>query len=121
LTPGSGTATSGDDFDVQPVTFAWADGESDPKFISIPIRDDPNEEPSETFTVELSNPTGGAIIGPRSSATITIGASDEPPPPPLSGTSGGGGLGFLSLLLLGIAQVLNSVWLKLGSNALLRR
>src|SRR5207247_6734577 len=35
--------------------------------------------PSETFTVSLSAPTGGAVLGTHPSATVTIPAANIPP------------------------------------------
>jgi hypothetical protein len=104
VTPISGTATAGDDFAAEPVTVSWADGDWDSKSVLIAIRDDTVEESNEAFTVTLSNPTGGAVIGPRSTATIRIEANDRPPP----NAGGGGALGFLSVLLLGFVAFLRS-------------
>ena len=105
LTPIAGTATAGDDFVADPVTVSWADGDADWKFVEFLIVNDTVEEPAESFTVELSNPTGGAVIGPQSSATVQIQMSDRPPQP----ASGGGGIfGYLSLLLLGVTAFLRS-------------
>ncbi len=112
LTPVARTAAAGDDFDAMPVTLSWADQESGAKLVEIPIRDDSRREADEIFTVELSNPAGGAIIGPRSSATITIAANDQPiPPVPGRGGGGGGGgsSGWLSLLLLGLAELFRTI------------
>ena len=108
LTPVGGTATAGDDFAAEPVTLSWIDGESNYKVVEIPIRNDTAQEANETFTVELSNPTGGAVVGPRSSTTFTISANDQPPPPPPDSGGGGGAFGYLSLLLLGVIRFLRS-------------
>jgi len=88
------------------VTVSWADGDADWKFVEFLIVNDTVEEPTESFTVELSNPTGGAVIGPQSSATVRIEMSDQPLPEPASG--GGGVFGYLSLLLLGVMTFLRS-------------
>ena len=96
LTPVGGTATAGDDFAAEPVTLTWIDGEPDYKVVEIPIRNDTAQEADKSFTVELSNPTGGAVVGPRSSLTITIAANDAP----TSGGGGGGGTTGLELLAL---------------------
>lgn len=45
--------------------------------ITIPIHGDTTVEDDETFTVTLSNPTGGAELGSRRSATITLVNDDE--------------------------------------------
>ncbi len=101
VTPTAGTADAGDDFDATPVTLNWAANDSAPQSILIPIVDDDESEGLETFSIELSDPTGGAIIGPRATGVIDIGSNDGP-----SGGGGGGGgtTGWLSLLLLLLAE-----------------
>jgi hypothetical protein len=63
----------------------WADGDTDPKTVNIAIVDDLLVEGDETFTVTLSNATGGAILGAPVGATITVTDNDvaalEPPVP----------------------------------------
>jgi len=100
-----GTATAGDDYVAGPVTVSWADGELGSKSVKIALRDDGIKESLETFTVQLSNPTGGAFIGPTSTMTITIRDND------IGQSSGGGGaFGFLSVLLLGAVRFLRSLF-----------
>ncbi len=103
LTPVAGTASAGSDFDPTPVTVSWADGEGGPKTVKINIPADLFAEPNETFSLKLSNPTGGALLGPRSTADVTIAASAAQPP---SSGGGGGSLGMLGLLLLGAVKFL---------------
>jgi len=112
VTPVTGTATTGADFDADPVTVSWADQDFESKLVQIPIINDTDQEGNETFIVELSNPTGGALIGPHSASTITIEANDAPPPRPPSPNRGGGGgsTGLLSLLFLGLAEFIRSLW-----------
>ncbi len=55
----------------------FADGELS-KIIAIPLFDDTLDEPSETFTVMLTNPAPGTRIGPSPSAQITIIDDDIP-------------------------------------------
>jgi uncharacterized delta-60 repeat protein len=100
LTPVSGTATAGTDFPADPVTLVWADGDSNWKTAQFAITDDTEEELNETFTVELSNATGGAVIGPQSTTTVSIARSDQPIVE--SKKKGGGAVEFLSLMLLGL-------------------
>ncbi len=103
LTPLSGTAIAGADFDGTQVTVSWADGEWGYKTAVIPIVDDSATEPTETFSVQLSNPTGGAVIGAPSSTTVRILTNDQPVAAQRSG--GSGSVGFMSLLLLGMLKI----------------
>jgi hypothetical protein len=104
LTLIAGTATAGTDFVADPITLTWADGEGGVKTARVPIIDDTLEETFEDFTVNLSNATGGAVIGSGSSRRIGIAGNDQ------STSSGGGGaFGFLSLLLLGLLKTMR--WL----------
>ena len=108
LTAKGVTAEEGEDFDADPVTITWADGETGGKQVEIALPDDSNREDRETFSIELSNPTGGSILGASTSYVITIAASDSPPPPPPPPPGGGGAAGFLSLLLLGLAELIRA-------------
>ncbi len=65
------TTTAGADYVGTNVILTFADGEG-AKTIAVSILDDLLVESSEFFNVQLSNPTGGAIIGAPSSATVTI-------------------------------------------------
>jgi hypothetical protein len=67
----NGTATAGHDFLDNPISVAFAPGETT-KTISIPILDDARFEPTETFTLRLVNPSDGASIGTQGAATFTI-------------------------------------------------
>jgi uncharacterized delta-60 repeat protein len=104
----SGTATAGEDFRAESSTQCWGDQDQEPKYIAIEIVDDTVREPNESFTVALSNPTGGAVIGPRGDATITIAANDRPVRVQRGG-GGGGSTGFLAVILLGLAGILRAV------------
>jgi hypothetical protein len=44
--------------------------------VTIPILNDTRDEPAETVALRLSNPTGGATLGARSTATLTINDND---------------------------------------------
>jgi hypothetical protein len=79
-------------------TLTWADGDAKSKTISFDLTDDPWKEGSETFSITLEQPTGGAIIAPgRGIVTVSIEASDldgkQPP-------GGGGGFALVELLWL---------------------
>ena len=109
----SGSATAGSDFTSASGTLTWADGDTSVKTITVDTRNDSTDESDETFTVTLSNPTGGAALGSSSQATVTIvdddsPAAQPPPPTPSGGSSGGGSMGFLSLLLLGITRLVRA-------------
>jgi len=67
--PSDYTATSG--------TLTFNDGETS-KPLSIPIIDDNTPEGLESFTLTLSNPTGGAALGGITSANLVIQDNEEP-------------------------------------------
>lgn len=67
----AGTADAGVDFNIASGTLSFADGETS-KTLNIPIVNDTAIEANETFSVILSNPSGGATLGTASSATVTI-------------------------------------------------
>ena len=67
----NGTATAGSDYTAASNTLSWANGESGTKSFAILISDDALNEGLETFTVNLSNATGGASIG-TGTATVSI-------------------------------------------------
>jgi polyhydroxybutyrate depolymerase len=65
------TATSGLDYTGIANTLAFAPGEK-VKLLRIPILNDGIKEPTETFRVTLSHPTGGAVLGSRTTTTVSI-------------------------------------------------
>ena len=77
-----GTAASGADFTPASGTLAWADGDASARTISIALADDTLVEGTETFTVTLSAPTGGATLGSPAAATVSIADNDSPPQQP---------------------------------------
>ena len=75
--------------------------------------DDEEREDAETFSVEISEPTGGAVIGPRNVATFSIAANDltqsgQGGGNGSGGNGGGGAAGLVSLLLLGLAEAVRA-------------
>jgi len=68
------TATNGLDYTGITNTLSFAPGER-VKLISVPILNDGITEPTKTFRVTLSNPSGG-ILGPRTTATVSIQDND---------------------------------------------
>lgn len=74
---GDGTATAGDDYTAAAGTLNWADGDGAPKMVVIDVTDDAAAEDAESFTFNLSNPTGDAALG-AATATVTILDNDTP-------------------------------------------
>lgn len=75
---GSGNATVATDYTGLSAAnvLSWTDGEGIAKPCSVAIIDDAEVEVAETFTVELSNPAGGAKLENPQSANITIEDND---------------------------------------------
>jgi Ca2+-binding RTX toxin-like protein len=78
LTPSNGTATAPADYSNTPITVNFAAGQTS-QTITIPIVDDNLFESNETVNLTLSNPTGGAILGPQQTAILTIVDNDPQP------------------------------------------
>jgi len=83
-TTSDGTAKAGQDFGVRNSAVqrtgivSWPAGDATDKTFTIPILQDASSEGPETFTVSLSMPAGGLVLGAPSVATVTI-EDDEPP------------------------------------------
>ena len=73
----AGSATVGEDFEEVSGTLEWADGDRSDRTFTVPILDDDEDEPQETFGLILSNPTGGATLQSPSSTTVRIKPSDR--------------------------------------------
>jgi Ca2+-binding RTX toxin-like protein len=85
---GTNTASAGD-FTANSQTVTFAQGETSKTF-TVQTTEDLMDEANETFTVGLSNATGGATISPTAgTATGTIVDDDAPPPPIVYGGSSG--------------------------------
>ncbi len=104
-----GSATDGSDFASTSGTLTWAAGDAEAKTIEIPINDDTLDEPDETFTVSLDNPTDGFGLTANSAVTVTIVDNDSTSgggDGDGDGGGGGGGSGALAWLeLLGLAAL----------------
>lgn len=75
------TATAGSDYVTNSGTLNWADTDNTAKTITINISDDTTYEGAvdETFSITLSNPTGGSTLGAQTTLTVTI-QEDDPAP-----------------------------------------
>lgn len=103
-----GSATSAD-FATATGTLTWQANDTSLKLITLTLTPDAGDEPDESFTVNLSNPSAGTQIG-SASATVTIVDDDSPSSPPGSGGGGsGGGGGQESLITLLLLAALASV------------
>lgn len=71
----SGTATSGSDFTATSGTVTFLPSQTT-QTVSVPTIDDTTTESAETFTMSLSSPTGGSVLGTPNSATATINDND---------------------------------------------
>ncbi len=102
----NGTATAGTDYTATSGTLSFADGQAS-RTISVPVLEDSSVEGNESFTLTLSNATGGAILGSPAAVTVTITDNDTaPPPPPPSGGGGGGSVDPKLLMMLALVGLL---------------
>jgi uncharacterized delta-60 repeat protein len=97
VAPTSGTAISAVDFGSATSIVCWDDQDVDSKMVEVPIIDDNHREDIESFSLALSAPTGGAVIGAQDTATVTLYDNE---PPPVRG--GGGPAGLVEILLLAL-------------------
>lgn len=87
---GNGTAAAGTDYGTlgsaaqKTGTLTWAAGVTTPKTITIglataniPVINNTAVDSSRTFTVNLGTPTGSAVLGANTSATVTINDNDS--------------------------------------------
>jgi uncharacterized delta-60 repeat protein len=90
LTTQGASAQAGSDFEPITTTVRFGAGDTSPRLVEIPLREDAQVEPAETFTVELGDARCGSL-GARNRATVTIVDDDQvpTPPPPPSFTIGG--------------------------------
>ncbi len=82
LSMNNGTATKSD-YNKSPIVINFADGDSTPKVIKIPILNDSVRESNESFSMNLSRPQGRVSIGSQRTAVLTIVDNDSS----LTGTS----------------------------------
>jgi hypothetical protein len=74
-TTANGTAVAGSDYGATSSTVTFAPGEYS-KNITIPIINDSVSEPTESFSVALSNPSNNATLGVQANTTVTISDND---------------------------------------------
>lgn len=75
---GAGATADAGDFTFTPGTITFPAGTDTAQFITIPINDDGDQEPQESFTLVISNPTNGAAIT-NDTMRISIIDNDAPP------------------------------------------
>lgn len=73
---GAGSATAGADYTPATGTLVWENGDTAAKSIPVATIDDTAVEGPESFFVNLTNPTGGAILGNPNVAVVTINDND---------------------------------------------
>jgi hypothetical protein len=71
-----GTAVAGADYTDTHGTLQWAENDSTPKTISVPVSNATPFTGDKQFTVALTDPSSGATIGSPGSATIMIAGDD---------------------------------------------
>ena len=76
-----GSARSGTDFKPTQTLVRFENGDTSPRLVEIPVREDLAAERPENFTVSLAQPRC-AGLGAHRSASVTILDDDQPPPPP---------------------------------------
>lgn len=68
----NGTATAGSDYTATTNTLSWGNGDPVDKTFTVTIANDTTQEPSESIRLTLRSPTGTAVLGAQSTATLTI-------------------------------------------------
>jgi len=75
------TARSGVDFKRTKTLVRFENGDTSPRLVEVPIREDLTREPPEKFSISLSQPHC-ASLGRQRTAPVTILDDDQPPSPP---------------------------------------
>jgi uncharacterized protein (DUF1800 family) len=75
FTTASGTAKAGTDFSSMSGTLTWNDGDSAAKVVSVPISDASAFSGAKSFSLILSDATGGSSLGSPAQATVTVSGS----------------------------------------------
>ncbi|MSR64499.1 MAG: DUF5050 domain-containing protein [Verrucomicrobiae bacterium] len=80
-----GVAKTGADYTQKSGTLTWTNGDVSAKGFYVTILNDALVEGTETFSLMLGSPTGGATIGSPSTATVSILDTTVPPQPSTNG------------------------------------
>ena len=75
-----GTATAGLDYTATNGMLTWGSGIAATRTVNVPILDDALVEGDESLLLTLSDPTGGATVGPPSGAQVIIADNEVPRP-----------------------------------------
>ncbi len=100
LSAGGGTAVSGVDYEMPSVSVRFADGDTEPRLVTINVLSNTSIDASRTLNLTLSDPGGCATVGPLASAVVTILDDDNPAPPPTAFTVGGTVNGLIGTVVL---------------------
>lgn len=115
----AGSALDGTDFVTTQGVLRFAAGETS-QTIRVPIRDDRDSEPSETFSVVLTDPATGATLGTSRTAVVTV-VDDDPLPPRIVSVSGIRTKAGLGQVVLEASSGLDPVGAATKSAYILRR
>jgi hypothetical protein len=77
----NGIAVAGSDFTAQSGTLTWADGDRSVRTITVPWLDTSAYSGTKTFSINLSNATGGAYLGYYTNTLVTVADNLTPPHP----------------------------------------
>jgi hypothetical protein len=69
---GSATLGAGNDYTTSALMLSWADADATDRTVTLMVLDDAIAEGTETVTLTLGAPTGGAMLGMPTLATLTI-------------------------------------------------
>ena len=81
-----GSAIAGTDYTSTGGTLSWSTGDTSVRTITVPWINSTNYTGSKTFTLTLSNPTGGAGITPYPSTLVSVSDQVTSSAPPFTGT-----------------------------------
>jgi hypothetical protein len=96
--------------------LSWADGDGGPQTAVIPIvKGNFIAGSPKSFTVDLSNPTNGAVLGPQAHEVVNINASPPATAQSAQPHGGGGAFDWLALLCLSCVRWLQRRALPVAS------